>query len=407
MEDQETIASSLTSDDDNPSIRNHSDNNQLQNSNGEAHARAPPPTGSIKNGQNAEVKDRPPVPSIKSGGLDKSQRSASRRDSASGRASLRVGPKLSWKSDPRSSFSDWRIEVFTDGSAGSDMVYPIHRNICGFGPRKSEFLVREFMQRQNNINYQSDGANTTELELPASQANAFPMALDFMYYTHEAKQALTAERACAVFKLSEILDMPALQNVIVEFYRKNVTLKNMGEFVSHAEKVKADRLLLVAKAKIGSWITEKPELAGLLPPNFLCDVLSIGREQLVELRSKNPKRYSQEMEMSQSRHWSKAAYICVSHNEKITTAKLFEEVFSEDLLPYIDSTIALRVLALEFKIGEGGSEYTSLQRRCVSSIAEDWASFQRQFQSPEAVSNALTAMPSHVLADILVKSMNK
>jgi hypothetical protein len=407
MEDPETIASSLSSEDDSPSPRSHSDNNQRKNP-GESRAGAPPATrrlsgsSSNRNGNaTRKARERPPVPRTRNGGMGESGHSNSSR------RGLRAGPKLSWKADPRARFSDWRIEIFSDGSAESDIVYPIHRNICGFGPRKSEFLVREFIQRQNDINYQSDGANTTELELPASQKDAFPMVLDFMYYTQEAKQALTAERACAVFKLSEVLDIPALQNVIVEFYRKNVSLKNMGEFLSHAEKAKADRLVLVAKAKIGSLITEKPELAGLLPPKFLFDVLSIGRQQLMELRSQNPKRYSEEMEFSQSRHWSKAAYICASHNESVLTPKLFEEVFGEDLLPSIDSSIALRVLALDFKMREGDSECTSLQRRCVSSITEDWASFQGQYESQEAVSNTLKALPSHVLADILVKSMNK
>jgi hypothetical protein len=243
--------------------------------------------------------------------------------------------------------------------------------------------------------------------LSESQAQVFPMVLDFMYYTKEVKQAMTAEIACAVCKLAEELEVPPLQNAIVEFYRKNINLKNMGEFIACAQQVKADRLMLVAKATIGSLVTEKPELAGLVPPKFLADILEIDRQQLLELREKDPEKYSIRRELSQSRHWSKAAYICASENESMLTKRLFEQLTSEELLPAIDPSVALKLMALDSKFNEGSSENTSLQKRCVESMTDDWDTFQQGFDNLDGASDALKNVPSHILADILVKYMNK
>jgi hypothetical protein len=65
---------------------------------------------------------------------------------------------------------------------------------------------------------------------------------------------LTAEQSCAVFKLAELLDIPALQNAIVDFYQGKISLKNMGEFMAAASQAKAKNQLFVFKAKIDqSW----------------------------------------------------------------------------------------------------------------------------------------------------------
>jgi hypothetical protein len=147
--------------------------------------------------------------------------------------------------------------------------------------------------------------------------------------------------------------------------------------------------MLVAKAKIGSLITEKPELAGLVPPKFLADILEIGRQQLLELREKNPEKYTRRLELSQSRHWSKAAYICASHNESVLTKKLFEQLTNEVSLPAIDPSVAVKLLALDSKFNKGSSESTCLQKRCVESMSDDWDTFRQGFDNPDGASDAL------------------
>ena len=233
------------------------------------------------------------------------------------------------------------------------------------------------------------------------------MILDFLYYTKEVKQTLTAERACAVYSVAGQLEIPALQKAVTDFYRKNLSLNNMGEFLACAAKYKADDLLFVAKAKIGALITERPELAGLVPPLFLADIIGISRNHNKELHAKDPIKYSQEWEYAQSRYWSKAACICAAHHEAELNSTVLEALTSEEVLPAIDVSVALKLLSIDSKFNDGDSGFSSLQNRCVDSITESWATFQGGFESPGDVSAALKILPSHVLADILVKSMSQ
>lgn len=320
-----------------------------------------------------------------------------------GVSQISSGPqRISWKSDPEASFSDWRIEV-TSLESRSTEVFFLHRNIVGFGPRKSDFLRKEFVQYQKDVS----NAHVTKLKLPEYQVKVFPMVLDYMYYTRETKQTLTAARACAMSIIAEVLGIVSLQKALAEFYRKNLSLGNMEEFLTSAKETKSQRLLSVAKAKIGTMIIQKPELAGLVPPKFLAEIIEVYRKQFEELQKKDPKKKSSSADLAQSRHLSKAAYVCVSHSESTMNEKLFNQLTSERALPSIDVSVALPFLTLSAKYGKGSSKYTSLQRRCVKSVTDDWSSFRKLFSSPDKVSDALKRLPSHVLADILVMTMNR
>ena len=63
------------------------------------------------------------------------------------------------------------------------------------------------------------------------------------------------------------------------------------------------------------------ELSRLVPPKFMADILWISRKQLDEARSKEPDKYTEELVISQSKYWSKAACICAAQNESILTLK--------------------------------------------------------------------------------------
>jgi hypothetical protein len=285
-------------------------------------------------------------------------------------------------------------------------MFHLHRNIVGFGPRRSGYFSRQFTEGLNGFDYDGIGGFSV-LELEKGKADVFPMILDFMYYTKEVKQTLTAERACAVYSLAEFLEVPALQRAVTEFYRKNLSLNNMTEFLGSATKYKAEELLTVAKAKIGSLITERPELAGLVPPVFLADILHISKDHMDDLHAKEPTKYTKEWQRAQSRYWSRAASICAIHNEGDISKEVFEKLTDEKALPAVDPSVALKLLAMDAKLNKGTTDFNSLQRRCVDSITDHWETFQRGFSSVDTMSKALTGLPSHVLADVLVKSMTR
>jgi len=330
------------------------------------------------------------------------------RRNHSRRTSLAVptGPRISWKSDPRESFCDWRIEVHhlnKKGEAVAMDIYNIHRNVVGFGPRKSNFMVQEFVRQIEDRNYGS-GANITKLELPFWQAEAFPMVLDFLYDTKEVRQTLTAERACSVFQIAETLDIPPLETAIENFYSKTLSIKNMTDFMAAASNAKADRLLFASRAKIGSLIFEKPELAGLLLPQFMIDILRVHREQVQEIQSKTPEGYPEHLKISHSRLWSKAAFVCASHNMKSITKEIFKAMTQEDCLPAVDASVAFKFLMLDVQLNPDNDDYTSFQKRCVQSITDNWEKFSLGYSSPEELSKEIRQLPLPVLEDILTKS---
>ena len=57
--------------------------------------------------------------------------------------------KLSWRSDPLESHSDWTVVVKVERNAKqavseANSKYTVHKNTLGFGPRKSEYLATIF-----------------------------------------------------------------------------------------------------------------------------------------------------------------------------------------------------------------------------------------------------------------------
>lgn len=307
--------------------------------------------------------------------------------------------KMSWKSDPDTSFSDWTIEILVRETQQRQLFY-LHRNIVGFGPRKSNFFKDAFLRHRPN----NKDTNVTKLMLPENQAKVFPMVLDYIYYTREARQTLTSSRACAMYKIANHLVITSLEKAIVEFYSKNTTLENVSEYFNSAKEADAPNLIIASKAKIGSMILKKPELGGLVPPNFLVEIFEVYRQQSETSQKKNQLGNA---DVLQSKILSKAAYLCISKSKSSMNTELFDKLTNEKVLPIIDVYVALSLLNLSAHFGEGGFKYTSLQKRCVKSVTKDWSKFQKQYSSRNQVSSALKRLPSHVLADILVMTMDR
>jgi len=207
--------------------------------------------------------------------------------------------RASWKSDPKESFSDWTLHVLYRNSSNKRCidVYHLHRNAVGFGKRKSNYLLRDIMDyklqdlfdtRNNSQEIVFDSTNKTEVEIleflepgkknislsrlklsNESQARAVPMVLDYMYYTNEANQRMSADWSCNVYKVAQGLEVRALQSAIGEFYASNLSMRNLHEFVKAAVDAKADDLLEICKIKMRKMITANPDLAALIPTKFL------------------------------------------------------------------------------------------------------------------------------------------
>ena len=209
--------------------------------------------------------------------------------------------RVSWKSDPKTGFSDWTLHVaYRDSSDKLRInVYHLHKNIVAYGNRKSNYILRDIMD--NELKEIFDFTNSTELEIKKllitrsnnkkksktgkipnltilklqneTQAAAVPVVLDFMYYSNETNQRMSADQSCNIFKVAEGLKIRALQTAIGEFYEANLSLKNMEEFLTAATKTRANMLLAICKAKIRRMIDALPELSEQVPDEFLPDIL--------------------------------------------------------------------------------------------------------------------------------------
>jgi hypothetical protein len=192
-------------------------------------------------------------------------------------------------------------------------------------------------------------------------------------------------------------------NAIAEFYAKNISLKNFDRFMSLAVQMKAGRLVMAAKSKIGSLVTAQPHLAWRVAPQFLSSVLEVNRKELIaKARFKDPRIKPQAFQRASFR-WSKAIYTCVKKNKRDLNLHIFEDLTTETALPVIDPSVALQLLNWDVDF-RGDSEYSSFQKRCVESILQNWETFRGRYASQEKMTAALQKLPSDVLAEILILS---
>ena len=386
--------------------------------------------------------------SLLNGTSNHSAKSASQGGGVRRRSSVAIASTgLSWKSDPLNSFMDWTVHIVQKDTGKVD-VHPVHRNMVGFGSRKSLLLCDHFQeqirlrqdqlerhQRQLPMDY-SDAErwimnSTSRIIVPSIKyANAFPMVLDYLYHTRETKQALTAERACCVYFLARTLRIDGLAKAITDFYAKNLSLSNMGEFLNCAAQLvpanidgssdgdgstqRGHSLLAVSKNKIGTLLTERPELAGLVPPHFLSDILDISKQFMEEKHKSDPQMYTSSWLKQQGQHWSKAVVACCVRHEESLTVDMFDKLTSDSILPTIDTSMAIQLLKLHKKFhpkavssDDISSKGNDLEGRCIDCITDNWHVFQGGFINSDAVSNALKDLPNDILALILVRSMNK
>ena len=109
------------------------------------------------------------------------------------------------------------------------------------------------------------------------QAQAVPIVLDFMYYTSETNQRMSAERSANVFKVGEGLQVRGLQTAIGDFFAMNISKINMYEFLNAATNAQADMLLAICKVKIRQMIDDQPEVKEMVQKRFLADLDTSGR----------------------------------------------------------------------------------------------------------------------------------
>eukprot|EP00529_Nitzschia_sp_RCC80_P026706 CAMPEP_0113514842 /NCGR_PEP_ID=MMETSP0014_2-20120614/40625_1 /TAXON_ID=2857 /ORGANISM="Nitzschia sp." /LENGTH=275 /DNA_ID=CAMNT_0000411367 /DNA_START=281 /DNA_END=1108 /DNA_ORIENTATION=+ /assembly_acc=CAM_ASM_000159 len=149
--------------------------------------------------------------------------------------------RLTWRSHPSDSFSDWKIMVksvpmhssSSDSSIksekGPDTVstYFVHRNILALGQRRSGYFSNLFHYAID------DGDRCTNIEISSRAAEHFPDLLDYMYFSRAF--AVTTNNAVPLLFLAQSLHVKSLLRLVEDFLEDDLRkLFNFGTYLSDA-----------------------------------------------------------------------------------------------------------------------------------------------------------------------------
>jgi hypothetical protein len=133
---------------------------------------------------------------------------------------------LSWRLDPVFSFSDWRIQVYSKNTNNTMEVFHVHRAVLAFGKRRSGYFGHLFHYAIGNE------SPVTILELNERAAAAFGEFLDYMYSSRAF--VLRTNNAVALSFLAQCFMVPELQTDVDAFIRADLSLSNVGTYMSQA-----------------------------------------------------------------------------------------------------------------------------------------------------------------------------
>jgi hypothetical protein len=293
---------------------------------------------------------------------------------------------LSWRQNPSESFSDWRIEVLQRDTQKKE-TYHVHRRVLAVGPKRSEYFARLFKK--------ANSSNKSAIELGSVEAKVFPSVLDHMYT--DSKMHLDTEKAYALYSLAEHLEITSVLQSVTEFYSKKMTKGNVVDFLTIAESFRDKTLLQAAVGRCAEEMRSMDqETAAKLKPEILLEVL---------LKSKTlPRNYK-----CGSGHWSQLVAECVNIHSSTLTRDIFQRLTEKENLPYIESTAAIKLLAAENKLLNGGktsplSADTSLRERCVFSISKNWEDTRAECEMDSALAESMIGISSSVLYEILMQT---
>ena len=280
-------------------------------------------------------------------------------ESESGTGHHRVNG-LNWRMDPRTSFSDFTLEVVAveNGAKKSRKLYHVHSNVIVWGPRRGGFFVQLFQDRMR----QSPPSSTSRVQVTPAEAEAFPIMLDFMYC--ENSLPLSPDLALTLYSMADKFVVP-LQKPIEKFLGY-LSLKQTIEFVQYAQeqqeenhKKEIEKLVLCAVSKLCGYLVKHPLEAKLVQPSLLLHTLEQRAKFVKKLKEEDPQTYSGEWEAERSRLLSCVVAECckeatkderkLSHGEYETlSGEQFKQLTS--YLPAYESEAAMTLMQVDKKL---------------------------------------------------------
>jgi hypothetical protein len=300
---------------------------------------------------------------------------------------------VSWRMDPKTSFSDWTLEVVRIGrdvgncAAGGVQLYHVHRSILAFGPRTSGVLKKSFV---------SSPSTSSRIELAIGVADAFPAFLDWSYYNYRAEKdecAIDAKHLPAFQLIAKKLHVPILEELVeneLNWYKLDRLVNNhslvqrIRTLFESACTVCNGRVLTFLFEVFINWIRHSNLSLKRFVRHF-CSMLDeegllriLYHETLLdstEIREGAKKFHALAVSSENSRRLCKlVARYCLSY-EATLSRESFECLTNEACLPSLD----LQSIPSLLKVALQVQAFPRTERHRCTELSEWAASFQRRF----------------------------
>ena len=295
---------------------------------------------------------------------------------------------LDWRLDPTSSHSDWTIEIVTKDEEQKPKVveYHVHKVMLTVGPRKSGYFQKICRQ---DAEFHECTTCSSRIELEKIAADAFPVMLDYLYQQISQVQfQFETQSATALHFLGQYLDIHALRWDALQFIKNDLSLSKCLHYYSHACILQNKKILGVTVDHCAKQLceinpTEHPIVA-TADFQFWIEVL----------------RTYEGTPLASCHASCLVEHIC---KEREPNLGAFNQLTNEDVMPNVDKTAALGLLATEANLVNYGdlSELTSLQKRCIRVLSQS----HQQLLGDGEVAPTLAKQGVLFLASILTQAL--
>lgn len=275
---------------------------------------------------------------------------------------LGSAPVPTWRGDPKTTLSDWTIEVVT--SEFDSKNYHVHKSILSTGPRSSKYFAKIFREK---IPPRSK-ARTTRIELDEQDALSFPLLLDFIYNVGQQKNSnaksltlvvgddFTASNAVSVRHLARVFDCEGLMLAVNKFIQKDLSLKTGPSYYSNAYSYQDQRLAESAKRLcIENFLHLDVDAVLRVPPHLF--------RSIVTAVMGHSSKGSVDDYTLLSHHLSDVICQYLEKHPKLFTLSLMLELTDEKIMPMIAPEAAIGFTALA----------RDLDSRDIAPESEEWS----------------------------------
>eukprot|EP00588_Corethron_pennatum_P022084 CAMPEP_0194312428 /NCGR_PEP_ID=MMETSP0171-20130528/9349_1 /TAXON_ID=218684 /ORGANISM="Corethron pennatum, Strain L29A3" /LENGTH=527 /DNA_ID=CAMNT_0039066933 /DNA_START=199 /DNA_END=1782 /DNA_ORIENTATION=- len=258
---------------------------------------------------------------------------------------------LTWRADPKESFSDWTIAVSCESLEGVD-TYHVHKTTLGAGKYRCEHFRALFRSTGENAETVN---STSSFRLEESAAGAFPKMLDHVY---NGSCKMNTQSAVALVWLSRRFGVRTLFDEAAEFIRMNMDETDAHVYLSEATLYGDHKIQVAARRLCAEHFSSlsKGQVQSLAPELL---TLVLNYENLV---------VESEVLSQVIADYCRARALDVE-------GKFLAGITDHKFMPKIHPSEALFLLNLcihhESDKHRNGDESSSLQSRCIDAT-KDW-----------------------------------